>query len=177
MIPPKRGTFLRLQVFESVRISLNEVYGKGREICHFDLKGLTERSSFMAVTPTPTPFLVNVYNFFRGFSCLVSLTARCVCEAAGFYYTNNSTQFTCTFTSWKITCHDNCQKYLSVRALERQTSIWVPDFEKIRLSVWSMSRLSSSLPMAALPMVNILTPMRARTAKYGWNAMVRSLLF
>lgn len=44
--------------------------------------------------------------------------------------------------------------------------------EKIRLSVWSMSRLSSSLPL-----VNILTPMRARAAKFGWNAMVRSLLF
>lgn len=58
----------------------------------------------------------------------MSLTARCVCEAAGFYYTNNSTQFTCTFTSWKITCHDNCQKFLSVRALERHTSISVPDF-------------------------------------------------
>lgn len=84
----------------------------------------------MAGTATPTPFLVNVYNFFRGFSCFMSLTARRVCEVAGFYYTNNSTQFTCAFTSWKITCHDNCQKFLSVRALERQTSISVPDFAK-----------------------------------------------
>lgn len=55
----------------------------------------------------------------------------------------------------------------------RHISAWLCKIlEKIRLSVWSMSRLSGSLPL-----VNILTPMRARAAKFGWNAMVRSLLF
>ena len=129
----------------------------------------------MAVTPTPTPFLVNVYNFFRGFSCFMSLTARCVCKAAEFYYTNNSTQFTCTFTSWKTTCHDNCQKFLSVRALERQTSISVPDFAK------SWKKLGWAFEVCHVLVVaypcNILTPMTARAAKFRWNAMVRSLLF
>lgn len=131
----------------------------------------------MAVTATPTPFLVNVYNFFRGFSCFMSLTARRVCEAAGFYYTNNSTQFTCAFTdklennmSWqlpKIPFSESTWK------TDVNISAWLCKIlEKIRLSVWSMSRLSSSLPL-----VNILTPMRARAAKLGWNAMVRSLLF
>ena len=33
---PKRGTFFRLQIQESVGISLNEVYQGGREVDHFD---------------------------------------------------------------------------------------------------------------------------------------------
>lgn len=35
--PPVRGTSLRLQVYERVRISLVKVYERGGEICHLGL--------------------------------------------------------------------------------------------------------------------------------------------
>ena len=35
--PSERGIFFRLQVYEKVGISLDEVYKKGREICHLGL--------------------------------------------------------------------------------------------------------------------------------------------
>ena len=164
MIPPERGTFLRLQVFESVGVSLNEVYGKGKEICHFDLKGLTER--FYGCDSYSDSVSSQRLQFFREFSCFMSLTARCVCEAAGFYYTNNSTQFTCIFTSWKITVSSQLPKIpfsKSTWKTDVNISAWLCRIlEKIRLSVWSMSRLNSSLPL-----VNILHRWRQELQNLG----------